>query len=192
MSKSAEEENEITISGIVDGDLNDNDGIRCDVEAIVQSSNFSGEDEDENENQCKGRQEYKVRSTPSTEARHQYYSYSKGNWPSSVPNLLSSWLSGTGSCSSSSSSYLTDPEAWHFGRASDLDPQRVAVDRAQALNKSGESDSDKNRYTTSVSFQNTLSAKDRANENLSSILWRAVGRQMDKLSDTDMQLAGLI
>ena len=195
VSKSAEEEYEITVSGTVDGDFDDNDGIRCDDEPIVQSSNFSGE---ENENECTGRQEYKVRSTPSTEARHQYYSYSKGNWPSSVPNLLSSWLSGTGSCSSSSSSsssssYLADPEARHFGRASDLDPKRVALDRAQALKQSGESESDKiNRYTTSVSFQNTLPEKDRANENLSSILWRAVGRQMDKFSDTDMQLAGLI
>ena len=196
VSKSAEEENEIMVSGIVDEDFNVNDGIKCDDETIVQSSNFSGEDENKNENgnECKGRQEYKVKSTPSTEMRNQYSSYSKGSWSSSVPNLLSSWLSGSGSCSSSSSSsssYLTDAETRRFGRASDLDLHGVALDRAQALKKSGESDKI-NRYTTSVSFQNTLSEKDRANENLSSILWRAVGRQMDKLSDTDMQLAGLI
>ena len=200
VSKSAEEENETMVSGIVDGDFNVNDGIKCDDETIFQSSNFSGEDENENENEseCKGRQEYKVKSTPSTEMRNQYSSYSKGSWPSSVPNLISSWLSRTGSCSSSSSStssssYLTDPEARHFKRASDLDLHGVALDRAQALKKSGESESDKiDRYTTSVSFQNTHPERVRANENLSSILWRAVGRQMDKLSDTDMQLAGLI
>lgn len=170
-------------SEVLHGDCND--GIKSGDEMIAQSPTLSGEGERDGES--KVRQEYEVRSTPSTAARH--HDYSRGSWPSSVPNLVSSWLSGTGSCSSSSSSYLVDFEARHRVRASDLDIHRIPLDRAQAHTGSSEKYSG---YSTSDSYPNARIDKDRTNENLSSILWRAVGRHIDKLADTDMQLAGLI
>ena len=166
-------------SEVVPGDCND--GMKGGDEMIAQPPTLPGEGERDGES--KGRQEYEVRSTPATAARHN--DYSRGSWPSSVPNLVSSWLSGTGSCSSSSSSCLVDYEAQH--RVSDLDIDRVPLDRAQAHTGSSDKYSG---YSTSDSYPNARIDKD--NENLSSILWRAVGRHIDKLADTDMQLAGLI
>jgi hypothetical protein len=172
-------------SEVVHGDCDD--GIKSGDEIIAQAPALSGEGERDIES--KGRQEYEVRSTPATAARH--HDYSRGSWPSpsSVPNLVSSWLSGTGSCSSSSSSYLVDYEARHRVRASDLDVHRIPLDRAQALAGNSEKYSG---YSTSDSYPNARVGNVRTNENLSSILWRAVGRHIDKLADTDMQLAGLI
>lgn len=169
-------------SEVVHGDCND--WIKG-GEIVAESPTLSGEGERDIES--KGRKEYEVRSTPATAARH--HEYSRGSWPLSVPNLVSSWLSGTGSCSSSSSSYLVDYEARRRVRASDLDIDRVSLDRAQALTGSSEKYSG---YSTSDSYPNARIDNDRNNENLSNILWRAVGRHIDKLADTDMQLAGLI
>jgi hypothetical protein len=162
---------------VVHGDIKGGD------EILAQSPILSGDGERDMES--KGRQEYEVRSTPATAARH--HDHSRGNWPSSVPNLVSSWLSGTGSCSSSS--YLVDYEARHKVRASDLDIDRIPLDRAQSHTGNSEKYSG---YSTSDSYPNARIDIDRTNENLSSVLWRAVGRHIDKLADTDMQLAGLI
>lgn len=183
-SKSFEEDKELLESEIADGDLKD--GLGCGVETIAPSFNVS----EEHGSESKDRQKYEVESTPATDVRQNYKL--NGSWPSSVPNLLSSWLSVTGSCSSSS--YLVDFEARHRVRASDLDLDHTPLEHAQMHKRCSESAGRKiSRYSTSDSYQNAAPIeKERTNENLSSILWRAVGRHIDKLSDTDMQLAGLI
>jgi hypothetical protein len=139
--------------------------------------------------------EFSSHKAPNTPVgRSKLYSRQSSVWPSSLSNGLSlsfsSWFERDGRSSSASSSSSFLPYCGNQSISSEShisrDNPRYSDPTTHKMNSNSGMDG-----PSSTSSQGD-GPEDTALRTISSILWGAVARHVEKLSDTDMQLAGLI
>lgn len=134
---------------------------------------------------------HKVQNTPV--GRSKLYSRQSSMWSSSISSglSLSAWFGGDNCSPSSSSTSSFLPSCGTQSSASDVAISRENLRYSDPTTHKMNSNS-RVAYDADTPRWQREREDDTALGTISSILWGAVARHVEKLSDTDMQLAGLI